>query len=277
MTRASYVVTGASSGIGRACVAELVRRGAHVWASVRTDGDEAELARAYGTAVTVLRMDLRDAASVAACGERVAAGGPVRGLVNNAGLARPGPLEYVPLEAFREQLDVNVTGQLAVTRAMLPALRIAETARVVTVGSIGGRIAGPMVGPYHTSKFALVGLTDSLRAELAPEGIEVVLVEPGAVATEIWPRARAAAEEVRAALPAAGLERYSAQLAAAERSAARSARTGVPPRRAAEVVVRALTTRRPAPRYLVGTDARVAAVLANLPFRLRYRLTAAKR
>ncbi|MBE1494537.1 NAD(P)-dependent dehydrogenase (short-subunit alcohol dehydrogenase family) [Amycolatopsis lexingtonensis] len=273
----SYVVTGASSGIGRACVAELVRRGAHVWASVRTDADEAELVRAYGDAVTVLRMDLRDPASIAACGERVTAGGPVRGLVNNAGLARPGPLEYVPLEAFREQLDVNVTGQLAVTRAMLPALRIAETARVVTVGSIGGRIAGPMVGPYHTSKFALVGLTDSLRAELAPEGIEVVLVEPGAVATSIWPRARAAAEEVRATLPAAGLERYSAQLAAAERSAARSARTGVPPRRAAEVVVRALTARRPAPRYLVGTDARVAAVLANLPFRLRYRLTAAKR
>jgi NAD(P)-dependent dehydrogenase (short-subunit alcohol dehydrogenase family) len=273
----SYVVTGAAGGIGRACVAELVRRGAHVWASVRTDDDEADLGRAYGTAVTVLRMDLRDAESIARCGERVAAAGPLRGLVNNAGLARPGPLEHVPLAAFREQLEVNVTGQLAVTRAMLPALRRAESARVVTIGSIGGRIAGPMVGPYHTSKFALVGLTDSLRAELAPEGIRVVLVEPGAVATSIWPRARAAAEEVRAALPPAALERYGAQLAAAEHSAARSARTGVPPRRAAEVVVRALTAHRPAPRYLVGTDARVAAVLATLPFRLRYRLTAAKR
>jgi NAD(P)-dependent dehydrogenase (short-subunit alcohol dehydrogenase family) len=275
--KTSYVVTGASSGIGRACVAELVRRGAHVWASVRADGDEKELERAYGDAVTVLRMDLRDADSIEACGRRVAAGGPVRGLVNNAGLARPGPLEYVPLEVFREQLDVNVTGQLAVTRAMLPALRIAPTARVVTVGSIGGRIAGPMLGPYHTSKFALVGLTDSLRAELAPEGIDVVLVEPGAVTTAIWSRARAAAEEVRSTLPAAGLERYGAQLAAAEHSAARSARTGVPPRRAAQVVVRALTARRPAPRYLVGADARLAAVLAGLPFRLRYRLTAAKR
>ncbi|MFG1646162.1 SDR family NAD(P)-dependent oxidoreductase [Amycolatopsis sp. NPDC049252] len=277
MTRPSYVVTGASSGIGAACVAELVRRGAHVWASVRTDVDEEELVCAYGDAVTVLRMDLRDTASIAECGARVVAGGPLRGLVNNAGLARPGPLEYVPLDAFREQLDVNVTGQLAVTRVMLPALRVAETPRVVTVGSIGGRVAGPMIGPYHTSKFALVGLTDSLRAELAPEGIDVVLVEPGAVATAIWPRAREAAEEVRAALPEAGLVRYGAQLASAERSAARSARTGVPPRRAAQVVVRALTARRPAPRYLVGTDARVAAVLASLPFRLRYRLTAAKR
>lgn len=273
----SYVVTGASSGIGRACVAELVRRGAHVWASVRTDGDEKELDRAYGDAVSVLRMDLRDVDSIAECGARVAAAGPVRGLVNNAGLARPGPLEYVPLTAFREQLDVNVTGQLAVTRAMLPALRVSPIARVVTVGSIGGRIAGPMVGPYHTAKFALVGLTDSLRAELAPEGIDVILVEPGAVATAIWSRAREAAEEVRATLPAAGLERYGAQLAEAERSALRSSRTGVPPRRAAQVVVRALTARRPAPRYLVGGDARVAAVLASLPFRLRYRLTAAKR
>ncbi|WP_328455947.1 MULTISPECIES: SDR family NAD(P)-dependent oxidoreductase [unclassified Amycolatopsis] len=277
MTRLSYVVTGASSGIGRACVAELVRRGAHVWASVRTDVDEKELESAYGDAVTVLRMDLRDAESIAACGARVVAGGPLHGLVNNAGLARPGPLEYVPLEVFREQLDVNVVGQLAVTQVMLPALRVAETPRVVTVGSIGGRIAGPMIGPYHTSKFALVGLTDTLRAELAPEGIDVVLVEPGAVATAIWPRARAAAEEVRAALPDAGLVRYAAQLAAAERSAARSARSGVPPRRAAQVVVRALTARRPAPRYLVGADARVAAVLASLPFRLRYRVTAAKR
>ncbi|WP_410674295.1 SDR family NAD(P)-dependent oxidoreductase [Amycolatopsis sp. cmx-4-68] len=273
----SYVVTGASGGIGRACVAELVRRGAHVWASVRTDADEKELERAYGDAVSVLRMDLRDAESITACGARVAAGGPVRGLVNNAGLARPGPLEYVPLAVFREQLEVNVTGQLAVTQAMLPALRVAETARVVTVGSIGGRIAGPMVGPYHTSKFALVGLTDSLRAELAPEGIDVVLVEPGAVATSIWSRAREAAEEVRASLPPAGLERYAAQLTAAERSAARSARTGIPARRAAQVVVRALTARHPAPRYLVGGDARLAAVLANLPFRLRYHLTAAKR
>ncbi|MEU0529926.1 SDR family NAD(P)-dependent oxidoreductase [Amycolatopsis tolypomycina] len=273
----SYVVTGAAGGIGRACVAELVRRGAHVWASVRTDDDEAELSRAYGEAVTVLRMDLRDPESIERCGRRVAAAGPVRGLVNNAGLARPGPLEHVPLEGFREQLEVNVTGQLAVTRAMLPALRRTESARVVTIGSIGGRIAGPMVGPYHTSKFALVGLTDSLRAELAPEGIRVVLVEPGAVATPIWPRARAAAEEVRASLSPAALERYGAQLSAAEHSAARSARTGVPPRKAAETVVRALTARRPAPRYLVGPDARLAALLASLPFRLRYRLTAAKR
>ncbi|WP_328607480.1 SDR family NAD(P)-dependent oxidoreductase [Amycolatopsis sp. NBC_00345] len=277
MSRLSYVVTGASSGIGRACVGELIRRGAHVWASVRTDEAGQELEDTYGEAVTVLRMDLRDAASVAAAGARVAEGGPLHGLVNNAGLARPGPLEYIPLESFREQLDVNVTGQLAVTQAMLPALRRAEAARVVTVGSIGGRIAGPIVGPYHASKFALVGLTDSLRAELAPAGIRVVLVEPGAVATAIWPRARAAVEELRAALPAAGLERYAAQLESAGRSAERSASGGVSPRRAAQAVVRALTTRRPAPRYLVGKDARVTAVLANLPFRVRYRLTAAKR
>jgi len=277
VTRPSFVVTGASSGIGRACVTELVLRGAHVWASVRTDADETELARVHGEAVTVLRMDLRDAASIAACGEKVAAAGPVRGLVNNAGMARPGPLEHVPLEDFRQQLEVNVTGQLAVTQAMLPALRAEPAARVVTVGSMGGRIAGPMVGPYHTSKFALVGLTDSLRAELAPSGIDVVLVEPGAVATSIWPRARAAAEEVRAALPEAARERYAAQLDEAERSAERSARNGVPPERAARVVVHALTARRVAPRYLVGRDARIAAVLANLPFRLRYRLTAAKR
>jgi len=281
MRTKSYVVTGASTGIGRACVAELARAGAHVWAAVRTGKDEQALRDAHGDAVTVLRMDLTDEATVHAAGERVRAAGPLHGLVDNAGVALPGPLEHIPIDVFRRQIEVNLVGQLAVTQEMLPALRQArergQDARIVMIGSIGGRIAGPMLGAYHASKFGLVGLADTLRAELAPSGIPVILIEPGAIATPIWTRGAAAGDELIGQVPAAGRERYAAQVAAARKQATRSASRGLPPQRAAQIVVRALTTRNPRPRYLVGTDAHAAAVVATLPYRLRYRLTAARR
>lgn len=280
MSTSSFLVTGASTGIGRACVDELVRGGAHVWATVRGDADEEALRRDHPERVSVLRMDVTDPASVRAAGERVCAAGPLHGLVNNAGVAVASPLEHVPMEAFGRQIQVNLIGQLAVTQAMLPALRLAAQqggrARIVLVGSIGGRIAGPMLGPYHVSKFGLVGLADTLRAELAPSGIRVVLVEPGAIATPIWSRAAAAGEELLGRMPEAGQQRYAAQIATARASAERSARRGIPARRAAQVIVRALTAGNPRPRYLVGVDAHVASVVARLPYRLRYRLTAAR-
>src|SRR5689334_8724076 len=281
MTPRSYVVTGASTGIGRACVAELVRRGARVWASVRTDRDEQSLVEQHGDAVKVLRLDVTDADSVRAAGQQVTASGPLHGLVNNAGVALAAPLECIPIEVFRRQLEVNLIGQLAVTQAMLPALHQARDrgrdARIVMIGSIGGRIAAPMLGAYHASKFGMVGLADTLRAELAPSGIKVILIEPGAIATPIWDRGAAAGNELLAGLSEEGRHRYADQIAAAQSSAAKSARRGLPPARAAQVVVKALTTDNPRPRYLIGPDAHAAAVVAQLPHRLRYRLTAAKR
>jgi NAD(P)-dependent dehydrogenase (short-subunit alcohol dehydrogenase family) len=280
MNPRSYVVTGASTGIGRACVAELVRRGARVWASVRTDEDAEALAGQHGDAVKVLRLDVTDADSVRAAGQQVTAAGPLNGLVNNAGVALAAPLECIPIEVFRRQLEVNLIGQLAVTQAMLPALRQARErgadARIVMVGSIGGRIAAPMLGAYHASKFGLVGLADTLRAELAPSGIRVILIEPGSVATPIWDRGVAAADELITEIPLEALARYEAQITSARRNAARSARRGQPPPRAAAVIVKALTAAKPRPRYLFGPDARAAAVVARLPHRLRYRLTAAR-
>ena len=153
-------MTGASTGIGRAVADELAGAGALVWACVRTDQDEKSLQRQHGPAVRVLRMDVTDDGSVSAAAERVLAAGPLHGLVNNAGVALAGPLEYLPLEVFRRQIEVNLTGQLSVTQAMLPALRQARAqgapARIVMIGSIAGRIAGSMLGPYHASKFGLV-------------------------------------------------------------------------------------------------------------------------
>ena len=274
------MVTGASTGIGRACVAELVRRGARVWASVRTDEDEQALTGQHGDAVKVLRLDLTDTDSVRAAGQQVTAAGPLHGLVNNAGVALAAPLECIPIEVFRRQLEVNLVGQLAVTQAMLPALRQARDrgadARIVMIGSIGGRIAAPMLGAYHASKFGLVGLADTLRAELAPSGIRVILVEPGPIATPIWDRSVAAADELITKIPPAALARYTAQMTSARRSAARSAKGGLPPPRAAVLIVKALTAANPRPRYLLGPDAHAAAVVAQLPHRLRYRLTAAR-
>jgi NAD(P)-dependent dehydrogenase (short-subunit alcohol dehydrogenase family) len=276
----SILVTGASTGIGRACVAELVRTGCHVWATVRTDKDEQELRRDHPDAVSVLRLDLTDPASVEAAGEVVRAAGALHGIVNNAGVALPGPLEHMPIDVLRRQIEINLIGQLTVTQAMMPALRLALArdlpARIVMIGSIGGRIAGPMLGAYHASKFGLVGLTDTLRAELAPFGVRVVLIEPGSIATPIWGRGTAAGDELIEGLPAEAKERYATQIATVRASAAKSAVRGSAPERVARVVAKALTARNPRPRYLVGVDAHLAAVIARLPYRLRYRLTAAR-
>jgi NAD(P)-dependent dehydrogenase (short-subunit alcohol dehydrogenase family) len=274
----SALVTGASTGIGAATVAELVGRGLRVWAGVRGEDAAARLADEHGEKVRVLRLDVTDPDAVAAAGEQVTAAGPLHGLVNNAGVALPGPLEFLPIAALRDQLEVNLLGQLAVTQAVLPALRDARdpAGRIVMVGSIGGRIAAPMLGAYHAAKFGLVGLTDTLRAELAPWHIRVILIEPGAIATPIWTRGGAAASRLIEQMPDRARQLYAAQMAQARKNADRSARDGLPPAAAAAVIARALTDPRPRPRYLVGRDALAASVVARLPYRLRYRLTAGR-
>jgi NAD(P)-dependent dehydrogenase (short-subunit alcohol dehydrogenase family) len=148
--------------------------------------------------------------------------------------------------------------------------------RVVNIGSIGDRIAGPVLGAYHASKFGLLGLTDTLRAELAPSGIAVVLVEPGTIATPIWRTGSAAGERLLADLPPEGLTLYQAQIDRTRAQARHAARNGLPPSAVAAVIATALTARNPRPRYLVGRDAKVISVVARLPYRLRYKLTAGR-
>lgn len=278
----SVVVTGASTGIGRATAAALVAARFHVWATVRRPDDAASLQAAHGDAVTTLELDITDEEAVRDAGAQVRAAGPLYALVNNAGAALPGPLEHLPLDVLRRQLEVNLVAQLSVTQAMLPALRASRDAgrdaRIVMIGSIGGRIAGPVLGAYNAAKFGVVGLTGSLRAELAPSGIRVLLVEPGAIATPIWSRGAAAGQAVEDAMPPDGLARYRAQIDQALANARRSAVRGAPPERVAAVVVRALLDRNPSPRRVVGRDARVAATLVRvLPHRAVYRITAARR
>jgi NAD(P)-dependent dehydrogenase (short-subunit alcohol dehydrogenase family) len=184
------------------------------------------------------------------------------GLVDNAGIALACPLEDLPLDELRRQLEVNVVGQLAVVQAVLPALRAAR-GRLVIVGSIAGRSALPFLGAYAMSKFALEAMADSLRVELAPDGIAVALVEPGTIATRIWTRPQPLADVVS--------ERYRPRLERFRAVAAARASNAAPADRVARAVEHALTARRPRTRYLVGRDARIRAAVERLPDRLRDR------
>jgi NAD(P)-dependent dehydrogenase (short-subunit alcohol dehydrogenase family) len=255
------LVTGASSGIGRACAVRLSRSGWRVLAAVRRPGDAPE-----GTDEVLL--DVTDAEMIRAGAERV---DELDGLVNNAGIALAIPLEFVPLDELRRQLEINVIGQVAVTQALLPALRRGP-GRVVNMSSIAGKSALPFLGPYAASKHALEALSDVLRLELRPWGIDVIVIEPGSIATPIWTRSAAAADDIVARLPREAAERYGARMAAFRRLAAERGAKGAPVATVAVAVERALTASSPRPRVLVGSDAFVRAVFESLPVRLRDRL-----
>ena len=271
----SVVVTGASTGIGRACVAELVAAGFHVWATVRKQADADSLTAEHGATVTPLLVDLLDHDSVRAAGERVVAAGPLHGLVNNAGVALPAPLEYMPIDVFERQLDINLVGQLLMTQVMLPALFDDGDARITFIGSVAGRISPAILGAYSASKHGVVGLAGSLRAELAPYGVKVCLVEPGVIATPIWATGAASGEKVMTAIPE-GATRYAAQIAAARESAANGSK-GADPRVVGRIVLATMTRRNPRPRQTAGRDGKLVALMTRvLPFRAVYRLTAAK-
>ena len=281
MAQRTVVVTGASTGIGRATVVELVSAGYQVFATVRREADAESLRQQFPELVTPVIMDLLDEDSIRAAGEVINSAGPLFGLVNNAGAALPGPLETIPIEVFRRQIEVNLTAQLLVTQVMLPALhRSAEQigdARIIMIGSIGGRLSGPILGGYGAAKHGLVGLSSSLRAELAPFNIKVLLIEPGAIATPIWDRGRAAGDELQSRDSGANA-RYADQIEAATKMAKRLAESGPDPSVPAKIILDALQSKNPPPRQVVGREAKVVAAMARvLPFRTLYRLTGARR
>jgi NAD(P)-dependent dehydrogenase (short-subunit alcohol dehydrogenase family) len=257
----TVVVTGASSGIGEACARVLAQRGFRVLAGVRKDAD-AERVAALHDLVEPVRVDVADQATVSGLGKRVGEE-PLAGLVNNAGISVSGPLEFVPLEEWRRQLDVNVIGQVAVTQALLPALRRAR-GRIVNIGSVGGRVAAPLLSPYAASKFALEGITDSLRRELRPLGVHVAIVEPGAIATRIWEKGVAAADDLLAAAPPEAEQIYGPTIAAIRKQAVKATEEAIPPEEVAKAVEHALTADRPRTRYPVGSDAKQRIRLSGL-------------
>jgi NAD(P)-dependent dehydrogenase (short-subunit alcohol dehydrogenase family) len=274
----TVLVTGATGGIGRATVDALLRKGYRVWAVARDEAGRQRLSQRYGGLVRALAFDLTDSDEIVKAAEQVSSAGPLFGLVNNAGAALPGPLEYLPIEQFERQIDINLTGQLRVTQALLPALhsgvRAWGDARIVLMGSFDARLVGPLFGPYAASKHGLVGLADGLRAELYPARIKVVLLEPGAVATPIWRRGTGVLAELQPRLPDGGGP-YRSVMEFAQRHVSTLSRRGGSPDKVTRAIVEALETRRPRPRRVVGIDAAIAAALVRvLPPRLIYRITA---
>ena len=248
------LVTGTSTGIGRAIAIALAGRGFEVLAGVRRPEDAPP-------GLEPIVLDVTSPDDIAAAATRV--GGALHALVNNAGIVVTGPVEVVPAEDWRRQFEVNLIGQVAVTRALLPAL-VSARGRIVNLSSVSGRVALPMVGPYAASKFALEAVTDALRREVGPQGVHVVSVEPGGIATPLWDKTRAEAERTLAAMPAEVRRRYDDLIDAMLRHSERLARDGLPPEAVAEVVAGALTARRPRTRYVVGRDAKAQTLLARL-------------
>jgi NAD(P)-dependent dehydrogenase (short-subunit alcohol dehydrogenase family) len=258
------LVTGASSGIGRATVRRLDGAGWKVFAGIRKEEDAAALREEGSARLEPLTLDVLDPEAIAAAAERIGAEpGGLDGLVDNAGAAVAGPLEALPIEDFRRQVELNLTAQLAVTQAMLPAIRAAR-GRVVLISSMGGRVALPMTGAYHAAKFGLEGVGDSLRQELAPWGIKVVLVEPGSIDTPIWSRGEEDADRIFADAPPRLRDLYGAAVERYRQVVRDSAERGVPPEKVAAKIEHALEARRPRARYLVGLDAQVMVRLKPL-------------
>src|SRR3954463_15666556 len=269
------LVTGASTGIGEACTRRLDAAGWQVFAGVRREADAARLRQGASARLHPVTIDVTDAASIAAAATEVrsAAGGGLAGLVNNAGVALAAPLEYLPIDELRRLIDVNVIGQIAVTQAFLPLLRASRPpARIVLMGSIGGRATTPFLGAYSASKYALEAMADALRMELQPWSIEVAIVEPGSIATPIWSKGAEKGASIATRLPAEALARYGAALEALRYAAGDAGRRGLPPDAVAKVVEHALSSARPKTRYLVGTDAKIRARTAILPDRMQDRL-----
>jgi NADP-dependent 3-hydroxy acid dehydrogenase YdfG len=257
--RGAVMITGTSTGIGEACALRLDGLGFEVFAGVRRKDDGERLkARASGRLRPVI-IDVTEQHSIDNAREEVAdtvGDRGLAGLVNNAGGAVPGPLEFVPIDDLRRQLELNTIAQVAVTQAFMPAIR-AGRGRVLFIGSIGGKASTGFNGPYAASKHAIEAIGDALRQELAPWDIHVAVIEPGAVKTEIWRKGLEGAEADIARLPPEGRELYEGSLRDLVNAVAAISAGGIEVDRVAQAVEHALTASRPKTRYLVGSDARM--------------------
>jgi NAD(P)-dependent dehydrogenase (short-subunit alcohol dehydrogenase family) len=270
----SIVITGVSTGIGWGAAKVAIEQGFRVFGSVRKPADATRLAAEFGPNFTPLIFDVTDEAAVAAAAAEVrhALGGETLfGLVNNAGVAVAGPLLHLPIAEFRRQIEINLIGVVIVTQAFAPLLGAAgelrgPPGRIVNISSVGGRNGAPFLGPYVASKFALEGLSESLRRELLLFGIDVIVIAPGAVATAIWGKAEQVdTTPYRDTRFAPALERIRAYMTA-------SGAKGLKPEKLGAVILHALTTRRPKVRYTVTPDPVENFLTTYLPKRLLDRL-----
>jgi len=264
------VVTGASTGIGWGCVKVLVASGFRVFGSVRKQADAERLTKEFGATFTPLIFDVTDETAVATGAKQVEAalaGETLAGLVNNAGVAVPGPLLSLKIEDFERQIAVNLAGALIVTQAFAPLLgadrsRKGAPGRIVMISSVGGKNAMPFLGAYCASKFGLEGMSESLRRELMIFGIDVIIVAPGTVATPIWEKADAVDVTPFANTP------YAPALNRLKRAIVSMGKQGLPPERIGEAVKTALTVMKPKTRYTLTPSPMQDMITTTLPKRM---------
>ena len=257
------VVTGASTGIGAATARELARRGFHVLAGVRREVDAESL---QTDRIEPHILDITVESDVVAIADRVARDPlrrPLRALINNAGIPINAPVETLPLPEWRRLFEVNLFGHIAMTQALMPAL-LGSRGTVMNVSSVGGKLAMSTYGAYAGSKFALEAVSDSLRREVAQFGVKVVVIEPGAVKTEMAERGIATADRLNASMTPAQLQRYGDLTAAISAQARSFIRTGVAAEHAATVIAKAAIASRPRTRYAIGRDAAILVRLARV-------------
>jgi NAD(P)-dependent dehydrogenase (short-subunit alcohol dehydrogenase family) len=266
----AVVVTGASTGIGRATALLLDEKGYRVFAGVRKEADAKSLAEEGSDNLTPVTIDVTKESSIKSAKdevERAVGTDGLVGLVNNAGVGDGGPVETMDLDVLRNVLEVNLVGQVAVTQAFLPLIRQVP-GTIVFIASIGGRIASPFMSPYNTSKFAIEALGESLRQELAPWAIDVVVVEPGSIDTPIWKKGAETIDDQFAKLSPTAKRLYSKQLKRMDEVLTETASRGISPEKVAKVIHEGIRSEKPKHRYLVGKDAKIAARLkGSLPDR----------
>lgn len=260
------VVTGASSGIGQATAERLAADGFHVLAGVRRQQDADRIA---ASSLEPFILDITRSDTIEALIERIARERrPLRALVNNAGIAVNAPVETAPLDEWRRQFEVGAIGQVAMIQALMPAL-LKSGGRVVNIGSVGGKVSMAGFGPYSAAKFAMEAVTDSLRREMEPFGLKVIMITPGAVSTSLSARGTATANRLAALLTPEQHERHDHLFAAVVGLAAAWEKDGIRPERVAAVISRAIRDRKPRTRYTAGSDsALITRLVRFLPDRL---------
>ncbi len=262
----SVFISGASTGIGHCCAIELATMGFQVFAGIRNTEDRIRLHAAHPNLIPV-SLEITSEESIRQALNQVSAklnGNALYGLVNNAGIAVSGPLEFIPVAELRRQMDINWIGHIAVTQAFLPLLRQSR-GRIINIGSIAGLTALPFLGPYCASKFALEAITDAMRMELKPWGIQVSIIEPGSIVTPIWQKTQHAAKAAALGLPPEFTELYGHAVTKVRQASERSALKGIAPEAVAKAVIHALTAPKSKTRYAIGTDAHLRRLLNGLP------------
>ena len=261
----TIVITGASTGIGRACALHLDKLGFQVIAGVRTETDATSLQHASSDRLTTVHIDIAESDSILRATNIIEAqlkSVGLYGLINNAGIVIAGPLEFVPIDALRSQLEINVVGHIAVTQALLHLLRQAK-GRIINMSSVSGRVATPFLGPYAASKFALEALSDSMRLELMPWGINVSVIEPGPISTPIWSKSIEATKLMIDKLPEKAKVLYGPAFEAALKRENNIEQSMSTPEVVVRAVVHALTSRKPRIRYRIGVSGFAADIFAR--------------